>query len=211
MKYIGIYWTLFAPMIKKSIERRFGNNLAERSIRQGKAKYKELLSHADDLGPGNPMAMNAYFAYVFAAAWLGSGKQISPEEMGQVMTDVLESRLMRTVFGVTDLNRTPKKWELDMRKYEAWFAAHGKDYPVNWIVNFDESRHKDGSFYYFTRCPICEFCQREGIAELMPALCATDEVMFRLQHGRLHREHTIANGDGICDYWIVGAKVKEPR
>ena len=148
MKYVGIYWMLFAPMMKKSITRRFGKELAEKSIRNGKAEYRRLLSHADDLGPGNPMATNAYFAYVFAAAWLGSGRQITPEKMGLVMTDVLESRMLRTVFGMTDLNRTPKKWEKDMRKYEAWFAAHGKDYPVNWNVNFDESRHKDGSFYF---------------------------------------------------------------
>jgi len=45
----------------------------------------------------------------------------------------------------------------------------------------------------------------------MPALCATDEVMFRLQHGRLFREHTIANGDGICDYWIIGDRAKNAR
>ena len=208
MKYVGIYWSLFAPMMKKSIDKRFGNELAERSIRQGKAEYRKLLSHADDLGPGNPMATNAYFAYVFAAAWLGSDRQIPPEEMGQVMTDVLESRLLRTVFGMTDLNRTPKKWEKDMQRYAEWYEKHGKDYPVNWVVSFDDKRHKDDSFYYFTRCPICEFCQREGIAELMPALCATDEVMFRLQHGKLHREYTIANGDPVCDYWIVGDRMK---
>ena len=209
MKYVGIYWTLFAPMMKKSIAKRFGKDLAERSIRQGKTEYRKLLSRADDLGPGNPMATNAYFAYVFAAAWLGSGRLITPEQMGQIMTDVLESRLLRTVFGMTDLNRTPKKWEQDMRKYQAWYKMHGKAHPVNWVVNFDDTRHKDGSFYYFTRCPICEFCQREGIAELMPALCATDEVMFRLQHGRLHREHTIANGDPICDYWVMGDQMEE--
>ena len=211
MKYVGIYWTLFAPMMKKSIARRFNSELAERSIRQGKKEYKRLLSHADELGPGNPMATNAYFAYVFAAAWLGSGRRITPDEMGQVMKDVLESRLLRTVFGMTDLNRNPNKWERDMRKYEAWYQKHGKDFPVNWVVNFDETAHRDGSYYYFTRCPICEFCQREGIAELMPALCSTDEVKFRLQHGRLHREHTIANGDPVCDYWVVGDKVMEPR
>ena len=73
MKYVEIYWSLFAPMIKKSIRKRFGVPLAEQSIREGKKEYKRLLSRADDLGPGNPMASNAYFAYVFAAAWLGSG------------------------------------------------------------------------------------------------------------------------------------------
>ena len=45
----------------------------------------------------------------------------------------------------------------------------------------------------------------------MYALCATDEVMFRLQHGKLHRGHTIARGEGVCDYWIVGNKVKDAR
>ncbi|MBR1739392.1 MAG: L-2-amino-thiazoline-4-carboxylic acid hydrolase [Ruminococcus sp.] len=210
MKYVGIYWSLFAPLIKKSITKRYSKELAETSIKKGKQEYRRLLEKADDLGKGNPMASNAYFAYVFAAAWLGSGKKIPANEMDKVMTDVLESKLMRTVFGMTDLNKSPKKWYSDMKKYEAWYKKNGKSYPVNWVVNFDEKAHKDGSYYYFSRCPICEFCQREGIMELMPALCSTDEVMFRLQHGRLYREHTIANGDPVCDYWVVGDKVKEP-
>ena len=59
MKYIAFYWTLFAPMIKKSIANRFGKELAEEALRNGKTEYRRLLSRADDLGPGNPMAMNA--------------------------------------------------------------------------------------------------------------------------------------------------------
>ena len=98
MKYVGIYWALFAPMIKKSIRQRFSASLAEQSIREGKKEYKRLLSRADDLGPGNPMASNAYFAYVFAAAWLGSGRKITPDEMALVMTDVIISlRAARSV------------------------------------------------------------------------------------------------------------------
>ena len=81
MKYAGLYWTVFAPLMKKSIRKRFNKALADKAIGQGKYEYKRLLSRADELGPGNPMAMNAYFAYVFAGAWLGSGKEITPDEM----------------------------------------------------------------------------------------------------------------------------------
>ena len=213
MKYVGLYWSLFAPKIKKSIKKRCGNDLAEKSIENGKAEYRRLLSEADDLGKGNPMAMNAYFAYVFAAVWLGSGKKITPDEMALVMTDVLTSQPLKFYFGLTDINKPKgeKKWERDMKKYQAWYEKNNEKYPVNWVVNFDENKHKQGSDYYFSRCPICEFCQRAGLAELMPALCATDEIMFRLQHGVLHREHTIAAGDAVCDYWIVGDKIKNPR
>ncbi|MBR1625354.1 MAG: L-2-amino-thiazoline-4-carboxylic acid hydrolase [Clostridia bacterium] len=213
MKYVGLYWSLFAPKIKKSIKKRFGNDLAEKSIENGKAEYRRLLSEADDLGKGNPMAMNAYFAYVFAAAWLGSEREITPDEMALVMTNVLTSQPLKFYFGLTDINKPKgeKKWERDMKKYQAWYEKNNEKYPVNWVVNFDENKHKQGSYYYFSRCPICEFCQRAGLAELMPALCATDEIMFRLQHGVLHREHTIAAGDAVCDYWIVGDKIKNPR
>ena len=68
-----------------------------------------------------------------------------------------------------------------------------------------------GSFYYSSRCPICAFCAREGIWELMPALCSADEITFRLQHGVLHQEHTTANGDPVCDHRIVGDEAEEPR
>lgn len=104
MKYKGIYWTVFSPLIKKSIAGRYSNALAEKAIQKGKKEYKGLLSRADELGKGNPMAMNAYFAYVFAAAWLGTNKEITPEGMGEVMTDVLTSPLLKTFFGMTDIN-----------------------------------------------------------------------------------------------------------
>ena len=200
-------------MIKKSIKRRYSPALADKAIKDGKEAYKGLLSRADELGPGNPMAMNAYFAYVFAAAWLGTDKEITPDGMGEVMTDVLTSPLMKTFFGMTDINsaKGEKKWYRDMKKYEAWYEKNKNEYPVNWVVHFNESLHQDGSYYKFTRCPICEFCKREGIEELMPALCATDEVMFRLQHGVLNREHTLARNEGECDYWIVGDKNTNPK
>ena len=213
MKYKGIYWAAFSPMIKKSISKRYSKQLAERAIKAGKKEYRVLLSRADELGRGNPMAMNAYFAYVFAAAWLGSDKIITPEGMGEIMADVLTSPLLKTFFGMTDINspKGEKKWYRDMKKYDSWYEKNKNAYPVNWVVHFNESLHQDGSYYRFTRCPICEFCKREGIEELMPALCATDEIMFRLQHGVLHREHTLARNEGECDYWIVGDRNKCPK
>ena len=60
MKQNGLYWALFAPIIRKSVAKRFGKELAERSVRHGKSEYKRLLRCADDLGPGNPMATTEF-------------------------------------------------------------------------------------------------------------------------------------------------------
>ena len=84
MQYKGYYWTLFAPLIKKSIAKRYGKNMADLAVRNGKGEYRRILENADELGPGNPMASNAYFSYVFVGSWLGTDRQIPPEDMAEV-------------------------------------------------------------------------------------------------------------------------------
>ena len=42
-------------------------------------------------------------------------------------------------------------------------------------------------------------------------MCAIDYPMCRLEHGVLHRQHTLATGGPCCDFWIVGDKVEDPR
>ena len=209
MDYRNIYWLLLAPFIRHSLRKRYGKKLADLAMGRGREEYRRILCQAQPLGFGNPMAFNAWFAYAFAAAWLGSGKSISPQAMGQVMVDVLKT--MRPFFALTDMNRTPKKWYLSMKKYAAWASLHRAKYPSTWDMHFDEGLHRDGSYYYFTSCPICATMNKLGIPEIMPGLCATDQVMFRYQHAVLHRAHTLAQGDDVCDYWIVGDKVKNPQ
>lgn len=211
MKYRNIYWSVLAPKIKRSIKNRYGNEMAKIAIKNGKSEYKGLLSRAEDLGPHNPMASNAYFAYVFVGAWLGTNKEIPPKGMADVMIDVIYK--MKPFFALININtkRGEKKWYRDMKKYEHWCEGKLDKYKTTWVVKFDENRHKDGSFYYFTKCPISIFCEKEGIPEIMPYLCQTDEVMFKLQHGKLERKYTLANGDPMCDYWVYGDKLKNPQ
>lgn len=210
MKQNGFYWMLFAPMIRRSIRKRYGQQLADSAIRNGKKEYRKLVKEAPDLGSGNPMASNAYFAYVFVGAWLGTDRKLTPDDMAVVMTDVLTT--VKPFFAMTDLNKTPEKWYRDMKKYEAWYnKGNGENYPTTWKVHFDESLHRDGSYYYFSVCPICSYLKGKGLGEIMTPLCETDKVMFAYQHGRLIRNETIASGGSMCDYWSVGDQMEDPQ
>ncbi len=124
---------------------------------------------AHELGKDNMMKSNAYFAYVFVGAWLGAKREISPEEMARVMTDVLLR--LKFFFGFTDLNKTPKLWENNMKNYALWLSkGNAEKYPETWKVAFDESAHKTGSYYYFTSCPICSYLNQKGLGEIMKPL-----------------------------------------
>ena len=157
------------------------------------------------------MESNAYFAYVFVAVWLGSSREIPIETMGKIMEDVIIK--MRPFFGLINVNtkKGSRFWYHFMKKYDKWYEKFGKQYPETFKIQFDESLHTDGSYYCITKCPICSFLKEQGIGEIMGILCETDKLMFAMQHGILHREHTIARGEAMCDYWIVGDQVKNPR
>lgn len=210
MKYEGIYWAVLSPAIKSSIKKRFGSDMAEKAIKNGKTEYRKLLADAPELGKGNPMASSAYFAYVFVGVWLGTGRQLKPEEVADVMRDVLKK--MKPFFGTINMNKDPKKWTREMGKYKAWYdAGNGAKYPATWKVELDDTLHRDGSYYGLMTCPICSYLTEKGLGEIMPPLCELDAVMFSYQHGVLHRDHTIASGGDYCDYWIVPDKIKDPQ
>lgn len=210
MKKSSIYWIILSPLIEHSIRKRYGVEMADRVKKNGKKEYEKLVVNAPDLGRDNVMASNAYFAYVFVGAWLATDKKLKPENIAVVMKDVLA--VMKPFFATTNLNRDPKKWNRTMKKYAKWYdEGNGQKYPATWKVHFDEHLHRDGDYYYFTSCPICSYLTDIGLGEIMKPLCETDSVMFAYQHGTLHRDHTIASGGDICDYWVVGDQVKNPQ
>ncbi|MCR4990567.1 MAG: L-2-amino-thiazoline-4-carboxylic acid hydrolase, partial [Lachnospiraceae bacterium] len=75
---------------------------------------------------------------------------------------------------------------------------------------FDDSKHKDGSYYHFTRCPLNDFARKYGFLEVLPICCDIDYITTEYSHGILHRDYTLASGGNICDYWIVPDQINNP-
>lgn len=71
--------------------------------------------------------------------------------------------------------------------------------------------HRDGFYYYFTRCPINNFARRHGYLDVLPVCCELDHILTEASHGKLIRDYTLATGGSICDYWIVPDSIKAPR
>ena len=72
--------------------------------------------------------------------------------------------------------------------YEMTVAPYEKNKPI---------------YYEFTACPAAEFAIRNGLTEIMPALCNVDFAAMELLHARLVRTTTCVNGCK-CDYTICG-------
>lgn len=108
------------------------------------------------------------------------------------------------------MKNTEKNLLKKMHNNSDWAIKHKNKYPQTWEFNFDDS-HRDGCYYYFTKCPIAKFFKENNMEDLTEIFCQMDYINISLRKGRLIRNKTLAKGDDICDFWIVGDKTKNPK
>ena len=97
-------------------------------------------------------------------------------------------------FSMVDLNTGKGKAanQKNILRYVNWCTPEReKQYPTSFKVDFEGKPRENACYYRITRCPICAYCQKLGVSQLMPLLCELDEMMIGLQHGVLHRQYTI--------------------
>ena len=207
MKYKGFYFLLFKGPMKKVLIEKYDKGYASEIIKKSKKNYRKLIEEADDIGDDNPMAYNEMFALVFVAPYIASEKIIPPQTIQEMMRRSLYS--VKWYFSLINLNTKIGKEanKKNILKYYKWYTAEKeKLYPTSFKVDFEGQPYEGACYYRITRCPICAYTKKIGVAELMPLFCELDDVMISLQHGVLHRKEIIAKGGDYCDYFILGDK-----
>lgn len=212
MKYKPVYWFFITPFIKHVyLRKRFDRKTTGLILKNAKAEYKRLIAKADDIGANNPMASNLYSALLFVSFHTANPDLITAETLVDMMESLLNLPLLKKINPI-DLNHPNDMQKLNtrIRKHAAWAEKHKHQYPETWEFNFDDS-HRDGCYYYFTKCPIAKFFKDNHMEHLTPHFCALDYITIGANRGRLIRNHTLAQGDEMCDFWIVGDRVKDPQ
>ena len=213
LEYKGTFITLFPLMMKKYMVEQYGRTVTKEAFKKAPAIYKDMLSKVEDIGSENPMVGNIYMAFVFMAIWKAADGAIDTDSYRTVVRSFLTKSFARKFIGKSDMNKTEDvlKAKEKYRRMQAWADDHPQYKDKTWDFNFDEVRHKDGSFYYFTRCPLNDFAREHGYIEVLSVCCELDHILTEASKGRLIREYTLATGGPICDYWIVGNKLKNPQ
>jgi hypothetical protein len=203
---------MMTPFIKRALKTKYGNKDVKTIVGNAKTEYRKLLNKADDIGSKNPMASNLYMCLLFFSFMQGSNGKISAEDLKDIMRITLSDPIVLKLMGNKDFN-DPKelnKFKEHIYKNSDWAELHRKEYPETWKFNFDDS-HQDGFYYYFTKCPIAKFFKDNNLEEITPIFCELDHLTIKTRKAKLLRDKTLANGDDMCDFWIVGDKIKDPK
>lgn len=207
MEYTNKYWKMIIPIVKKGLVRRLGKEETASLLQKADAIYRDMLNRADDIGKDNPMSSNMYEGLIFFAIWEAADGKISIDDLREITHEVMGFPLMKAVGIFVNANKSGlARLEKKMHKNAEWLEVHPQYKGVSWDFNFDKTKHSEGFYYHFTRCPLNDFARREGYLEVLPVMCEIDLISARLMHAKLIRRQTLASGGEMCDYWFVGDK-----
>jgi type I restriction enzyme S subunit len=74
---------------------------------------------------------------------------------------------------------------------------------MDWKSTFVLAPDKKSFDLTYTKCGLCELGKREECFHLIKYMCKTDFVTFEYMGAKLTRNHTLANGDSLCDFHVT--------
>ena len=194
--------------MKKSLNKRYGKEYTKELVEKADGIYRDMLNRVDDVGEDNPMASNIYECLVVMAIWKAADGKISVNDLREICVGIMSMPVLKVVGLFINGNKKSgvRKFSKMIHKDAAWLDEHPEYKAASWDFNFDETKYDKGFYYHFTQCPLNNFARREGCLEVLPVMCDVDFLTAMLMHFKLHREHTLASGGKVCDYWYVGDK-----
>ena len=213
MKYKSIYIKLIPIFMRRHMIKQYGKKVTGNALKKAPDIYREMLLQVDDIGFDNPMADNIYMGFVFMAIWKASDGKIDIDSYRRIIKQFMNHFIVQKVVGGKDFN-DPEVLAAANEKFHSnqkWAEDHPEYTDMTWDFNFDDKKHRDGTYYYFTRCPLNNFARKYGYLEILPVCCEIDYLTAKAKHAVLHRDYTLATGGDMCDYWIVPDQIGDPK
>ncbi len=206
MPFNEIVWIVMTSIVKGPLQRKYGKEAAKQYINKAKPICKQMFLDVDDIGKDNPMKGNVYGAFPFMAIWKAADGAITPEDYKNVITEMMSKPFVKKHMGHGNMNipEDRKKLRESFRRNQEWVEKHPEYADKTWDFHFDDTKPEEGVYYHFTYCPLNAFARKYGFLEILPVMCHIDYLTAEIMHSTLHREHTLATGGEICDYWFVG-------
>ena len=160
-------------------------------------------------GKNNVLWDKVYSSIALFAYYEANERNISDSEVKSLCVEMMIGN-NRILGKVLDFN-----WKWLQKLYGAMYIPikkqadkHIEDgsWHNTWKIEINPEGQSEGVNVRLVGCPVYDFAKTHGYEKLMSVLCSSDHDVFEPLHCKLIRYHTVANGDGYCDFWQVGDK-----
>ncbi|MCM1334554.1 MAG: L-2-amino-thiazoline-4-carboxylic acid hydrolase [Bacteroides sp.] len=205
------------PAMVNFLRSRYSENEVEKRWSKVVKQYNKWLAEEGDLGgSANMMSSNITMCYAVCAFYEAVDRDFTVEDFNVIFNETMSKKFAQ--LNKFDLNKFYDKKPLIklvysfLEKYKKQVdKKRGNVWGNTWKVRINPDDHENGFAFTLDTCPLYEFAQKYGYIDILPFMCASDQIVARQFHAKLIRHCTLSDGDGKCEYWYVGDKSPEAR
>jgi len=189
---------------EKWMAARVAEPVAKAASNDALRRFEMLLPSLPDLGG----ASNRNQPFITMAGWLAALTQ-AMREKGLAAKDA--GRLLYDLYAADWAAIPPQRAQAmgaalfspaSQAALKEWAELSQKRLlPGDWVGKFLPGDGKSFDLGYdYTECGAVKYFKAQGVAEVAPYFCLNDFLASRAQGTGLARQHTLAQGDAVCDF-----------
>ena len=193
---------VFTKMLKKYYKENFPEVDIKNVAKEVNKEYRAIVERTPSIGKTMVSSNLVGASYFFAIA--KKVPNMTPELMDKIVKDVMYSDMMVKMYaktkkkGLLFSEKEQDKWAKDAER------SQQSNLDFDWKYTFVKG--KDEFSYKYTKCGVCRLAEAENLLDYLPCMCRMDYPKFEIKGAKLDRAHTIANGDGYCDFHLTRIK-----
>jgi len=187
----------------KVFARRYGSGQATELAAAVDAAYGELAADAPYIGGEDNVFSEwlSYGVYYLAVNRVLASHDEPLEVSGRVIYDIFEAQAEYPDWMLRAIGKLRYGRGYVKRLQAAVDGLGERRYGGNWVGTWVEGDGQEFDYGIdFTECGICKYYAAQGVPELAPYLCLSDEVGSRACGRGLVRYTTVAEGGSVCDF-----------
>ena len=204
----------YKKIIRAMAQKRFPGE-AEEILARADRQYDALWKTTPDIGGRKNMQFKDLdFLIAFFAFYEASERRLGIADLDEFAHEavVKPSEAAGRLIGWNSpmMAKLAEKMYTGYKKKIDRHVARG-EWGNTWSVEINPEGHAQGFAMHTRMCPNVDFCRAHGYEAFLPAICAQDYRIAAAMHGVLIRTHTVAQGDGYCDWWYFGDQQELPE
>ncbi|RDY23108.1 hypothetical protein CHF27_009695 [Romboutsia maritimum] len=206
MKYdihARIVWSFLKKDFKNELEVYYNNKTTKDILKKAKKNYKKIILRSPYIGGiKNPFTTNILTGAMVVSIYKAGDGMIKSQDVGNMLTNIFEkSSKIKIYIKIKSKNYFTHEWQIKRNQLSK--KSRIRKYKSNFVSEFIYGPSVNEYGVNFYECGICKLFSQEKVTELIPYMCKLDFIISNYMGAYLQRTKTLANGDGVCNFWYL--------
>lgn len=186
---------MFEKSYRKQLKLELHEPKAGSVMKKASKSYKTIIEKLPEFDKDDRFLLNILSCAMLSSVLLSVTNHYTVEEITSYYSKSMSTKVMKKAAKKSNVY-TIKGRELLKKQAE---ASATKDNPYSWVFEVEDGEDINEYTATFKTCGICRLMTELGLEEYIPAMCAFDYDMAKMNNTEFTREYTLASGGPYCD------------